>query len=419
MVKLSEIDRFLLYSIQSKGNITIEELKLDEQSGILKIMRNNFSRFWNILTKEQRKKYTKMSINKEELYESLEKIIRYADEVMPNNFLEDFIDVSFWTYSYSIHNIKNEIDDDDKLNNLKHDILRFWIGLTNDEKKKFISIINKYWEENEYNEYFYQKKVYSDDIDYNDKSLYDDHEMLYCVDENLESIDLMTTEDMIYINCSENKIKKLDDLPRCVKTLVCRENKLTSLNNLPPKLKYLDCSYNHLIELLNLPKELIFIKCDVNKITSLDKLPLTLEILICNCNEITVLDKLPEGLKYLNCQGNKISTLNNLPKYLYHLEIGNDKMYYEEIVLPPYLEEFICGQTCVEINFFPNMLNCINLKDTTGDIIWKLPYGLTSVSRESNSDRYNICCVESMGLPKSVIKINENDVKEKKHTLLF
>ena len=419
MVKLSEIDKFLLYSIQSKENVIIKELKLDKKSEILKVMRNNFSRFWNILTKKQRKKYIKMSINKEELYELFEKIIRYADEVPPNTFLNDFMYESLQTYNYSIHNIKNETDDDDKLNDLKHNIMRFWIGLTNDEKKKFISIINKYWEENEYNEYFYQKKVFSVDIDYNDSLLYKEHETLYCVDENLESIDLITTEDMIYINCSENKIKKLDDLPRCLKTLVCRDNKLTSLNNLPPKLKYLDCSYNDLIELLNLPKELIFLNCNENMITSLDNLPSTLEILICECNEITILDKLPEGLKYLNCKRNNISTLNNFPKYLYHLEISNDEISHKEIVLPPYLVKFVCIQSNIIINFFPNMLNYIDLNDTIGYIIWKLPYGLKSISRESYNDRHNMCCIESMGLPNSVIKINKKCVREKNYSFLF
>lgn len=252
---------------------------------------------------------------------------------------------------------------------------------------------------NEYIEYYYKKKILSDDIDENDKELYDNYQMLYCVDEELESIDLMTTDDMIYINCSYNEITKLDDLPICVKTLICRNNKLKSLNNLPPELKYLDCSFNEITELLNLP--------------------LTLEILICDSNEMSSLGKLPKGLGYLKCQDNKISILNNLPKYLYHLEIGNNKISYEEIELPPYLEEFICSQKSIIIEYFPNMLNYIDLDDATGDIIWKLPYGLTSVSRESYCDRYDICCAESIGLPKSVIKINENDMKDRKHTLLY
>lgn len=146
MVKLSEIDKFFLYSIQSKKDVIINELQLSEEDGILKIMRNNFSRFWNMLSEEQRIKYVKLAVDKENIYEVIKKIIRYADEVSSHIFIDDFMDVIMWDYSYSTNNIKNETDDDDKLNNLKHNILRFWIGLTNDEKKKFISIINKYWE---------------------------------------------------------------------------------------------------------------------------------------------------------------------------------------------------------------------------------------------------------------------------------
>ena len=413
MVKLSEIDKILLYSIQSKGSEIINELGLNEKNEILKIMRNNFSRFWNILTKEQRIKYLKLSINKEDIYQPFEKIIRYADEVTSYTFLNEFLNIDSWSYNYSTNNILNETDDDDKLNNLKHNILRFWIGLTNDDKKRFIDVINKYWEKNNYVEYFYQKKKFSDDIDDNDESLYEEHQILHCVDENLESIDMMLTEDMIYVNCSENKIKKLDDLPRNLKTLKCEDNKLTSLNNLPSKIKYLDCSHNKITELLNLPRELIFLKCDYNKIIKLDNLPLTLEILICGCNEIISLDKLPKGLKYLNCQDNKLETLNNLPKFLHHLEIGYNRI--DDIELPPYLEEFICNNSRIYIESFPNMLDYINL-GTSGNVVWKLPYGLTRVSR---NDSDNMCCVESMGLPNSVKIINDNETIKKKQTLLF
>lgn len=64
MVKLSEIDKFFLYSIQSKKDVIINELQLSEEDGILKIMCNNFSRFWNMLSEEQRIKYVKLAVDK-------------------------------------------------------------------------------------------------------------------------------------------------------------------------------------------------------------------------------------------------------------------------------------------------------------------------------------------------------------------
>ena len=45
MVKLSEIEKFLCYSVQCNGYDLERELNLKRESRILKIMRNNFSRF--------------------------------------------------------------------------------------------------------------------------------------------------------------------------------------------------------------------------------------------------------------------------------------------------------------------------------------------------------------------------------------
>jgi hypothetical protein len=60
MVKLSEIEKFLCYSVQCNGYDLERELNLKIESRILKIMRNNFSRFWNLLSKEQRIQYIKL-----------------------------------------------------------------------------------------------------------------------------------------------------------------------------------------------------------------------------------------------------------------------------------------------------------------------------------------------------------------------
>ena len=54
------------------------------------------------------------------------------------------------------------------------------------KKKKFISIINKYWEKNKYNEYYYEKKILSYDIDDYDKELYNNHQQLNCYNKELE-----------------------------------------------------------------------------------------------------------------------------------------------------------------------------------------------------------------------------------------
>ena len=427
MVKLYEIDKILLYSIQSKKNDIVNGLKLCEENGILKILRNNFSRFWNLITKEQRIKYLKLSIQKEELYESVEKIIRYTDEVSRELFLEKFMGIKLFEDKYSAYNILTETDDDDKFDNMKHNILRFWMSLDVEEKRKFVYVINNYWEKNKYEEYFYEESYkFSEDINDYDIDKYETNKMLFCIEEELESIDLLHTEDMLYINCSYNKIKKLDDLPRHLKTLVCDNNNLTMLNNLPPKIKYLDCSSNDIIEILNVPSELIFLKCssnkitlleklpntlltlfcDYNKITSLENLPNSLELLVCDDNKITLLENLPLGLKYLSCGKNKINSLNNLPKKLSYLQCSYNRI--ENIELPVYLQEFISVGSNLELDLFPNMLNHVKLNDVDGYVKWKLPYGIEKISTDNEYNFY-----ETMSIPKSVKILNDKEIKIK------
>lgn len=48
-------------------------------------MRNNFSRFWNLLSKEQRMKYIKLSVEKEELYNTMEKINEKKIDIKQTN----------------------------------------------------------------------------------------------------------------------------------------------------------------------------------------------------------------------------------------------------------------------------------------------------------------------------------------------
>ena len=48
------------------------------------------------------------------------------------------------------------------------------------------------------------------------------------------------------LECSDNQITSLDNLPSKLETLYCSNNKITRLDNLPQKLKVLCCAYNPL-----------------------------------------------------------------------------------------------------------------------------------------------------------------------------
>ena len=85
--------------------------------------------------------------------------------------------------------------------------------------------------------------------------------------------------------------KKLNDLPdlSLYKNLIqldCRDNNLTYINNLPITLKKLYCDHNNLTILDNLPYGLEDLGCGNNNIIYLDDLPATLKILYCHVNKL-------------------------------------------------------------------------------------------------------------------------------------
>ena len=84
----------------------------------------------------------------------------------------------------------------------------------------------------------------------------------------------------------------------------------------------LDLSKQGLIELPDLTKytNLKKLNCSENKLTHLDNLPISLTILYCGANLITCLDNLPINLIELNCYNNPLTydfnpTLENIRKY--------------------------------------------------------------------------------------------------------
>jgi hypothetical protein len=80
--------------------------------------------------------------------------------------------------------------------------------------------------------------------------------------------------------------------------------------------KFLNCCNNQITKLTNLPNTLIKLNCSKNKIQKLNKLPNSLENLNCSQNEIEKLDKLPSSLIELSCEANLLTELDNLPSSL-------------------------------------------------------------------------------------------------------
>ncbi len=114
-------------------------------------------------------------------------------------------------------------------------------------------------------------------------------------------------------------------------------------------LTYLECKNNGLASLPELPATLIELYCNSNQLTSLPKLPESLTVLDCSSNELTGLPKLPPSLKNLSCFKNKLTALPELPKTLTDLLIYNNKLTC--------LPTIPTGITTIEIS--KNLFNCV------------------------------------------------------------
>lgn len=102
-----------------------------------------------------------------------------------------------------------------------------------------------------------------------------------------------------------------------LKVLECVENNISSIKQLPKTLVKLDCSMNQLNYLPTLPPSLEELSCALNTLTFLPDLPTSLKILYCNFNEITRLPILPGSLEFLACGSNHISCLPILPASIF------------------------------------------------------------------------------------------------------
>jgi len=107
-----------------------------------------------------------------------------------------------------------------------------------------------------------------------------------------------------------------------LRSLECIENSLTTLPELPKKLQRLDCSMNLLVSLPDLPSHLEELSCAQNLLTELPNLPAGLKILYCNFNQLYRLPILPSALEYLACGSNQLKCLPDLPTSIYMGDIA-------------------------------------------------------------------------------------------------
>ena len=153
---------------------------------------------------------------------------------------------------------------------------------------------------------------------------------LECYGNQLTSLDLSKNTALTYLECFDNQLTSLDlSKNTALESLKCDNNQLTSLDlSKNTALEYLNC-YNNQLTSLDLSKNtaLTYLECFDNQLTSLDLSKNTaLESLKCGNNQLTSLDLSKNtALTVLTCSDNP---LQKLILYKYHI-IGD---YYMEII---------------------------------------------------------------------------------------
>jgi hypothetical protein len=148
-------------------------------------------------------------------------------------------------------------------------------------------------------------------------SLPNDVEDIYLCNKNLTYIpDLSRFVNLKYLDCDNNQLTYLPNLPSSLVGLYCSYNQLINLQKLPNNLEVLDCNSNKLTYLPSLPNSLNSLFCYNNKLTYLPELPNCLKVLDCNSNKLTYLPSLHNSLNSLFCYNNQLTNLPNLPNSL-------------------------------------------------------------------------------------------------------
>jgi len=205
-----------------------------------------------------------------------------------------------------------------------------------------------------------------------------------------------------YLECFNNQISFLPNLPDSLIELNCGDNPLNTLPLLPNALNKLICYSSNLSTLPMLPPQLTVLRCQNNQLTQLPLLPTTIIDLFCNNNLLTSLPPLPPNLPYLYCYNNNLTSLPSLPSTILSLNCGYNQLAVIPI-LPNSLVTLICtNNLLVSLPTLPNSLKSLHCSDNQLNGLPNLPGTLTSLLFSNN----NISCLPT--LPNILLSGNFN-----------
>ena len=164
--------------------------------------------------------------------------------------------------------------------------------------------------------------------------------------------DLSKFKNLKVLDLSINKIKKIENIPKTVHTLILSNNKIEKIINIPLHIKILFVNKNLLTELDITETDIVELYCERNKLTRI-LFSKNLNVLKCSYNKIINLDNLPDGLTYCDCSHNKIKYFNKLPNELITLNCSFNKLFILEKIPPNLTYLNIATNKICEINSLP------------------------------------------------------------------
>lgn len=137
-MELKEYNDFINHSITLDDDVLIKKMYNNNNDSYseekIKLLRTNITEYWCGLDKNNKIKYLKLIKAKIKNIEYYDNFVKYGWNVDICEFKEKFYNNDF--------DLKN-IDNINKIKMLRDDLTRFWKSLNEDEKIKYIKLVNE------------------------------------------------------------------------------------------------------------------------------------------------------------------------------------------------------------------------------------------------------------------------------------
>lgn len=137
-MELKEYNNFINHSITLDDDVLIKKMYNNNNDSYseekIKLLRTNITEYWCRLDANNKIKYLKLIKAKTKNIEYYDNFVKYGWNVDICEFKEKFYNNEF--------DLKN-IDNIKKIQMLRNDLTRFWKTLNEDEKIKFIELVNE------------------------------------------------------------------------------------------------------------------------------------------------------------------------------------------------------------------------------------------------------------------------------------